>query len=138
MSTKTVKDAINGYLASVWTDTDVIPVENIYVDQPDDADWLAVQYPGAYISNQAIGNTCWREEGSFTLSLTGVSGQGTADLDTHYENLLPLFMGEDISGVIIRGMTTPTYAFEEARQENESGNAYRYIVTIDYYFDRNN
>lgn len=138
MSSKTVKDAITGYLSANWTDTQVIPVENIYVDQPPNADWLALQFPGAYISNQALGNTCWREEGNFVLSLTGVSGEGTTSLDAHWEKLLPLFMGEDISGVQIRGMTTPTYASEEGRQENESGNAYRYIVTVDYYFDRNN
>ena len=138
MSTKTVKDAITGYLKSVWTDTDVIEVENIFVDQPGDVDWLAVQFPGAYISNQALGNTCWREEGTFTISMNGVSGEGTDAQDVDYEKILPLFMGEDISGVHIRGMTTPTYAFEEGKQENESGNAYKYIVTIDYYFDRNN
>lgn len=138
MSTKSVKDIINAYIASVWTDTEVLEVENIFVNQPPDADWLAVQYPGAYISNQALGNVCWREEGTFTFSLCGVSGEGTAALDAHYEKLLPLFMGENISGVNIRGMTTPTYAFEEGKQENESGNAYKYIVTIDYYFDRNN
>jgi len=137
MSTKTVKDTINAYLQSQWTDTAIVQVENIFVDQPDDADWLALHFPGAYISAQSLGNLCWREEGQFILSLVGVSGAGTAALDAHYENILPLFMGEDIGSVHVRGMTTPTYAFEESGQEN-SGNAYRYIVTFDYYFDRNN
>ena len=138
MSSKTVKNAITSYLQSTWTDTDVIEVENIYVDQPSNADWLALQFPGAYISQQALGNQCWREDGQLIPTERVVSGAGTASLDTHYENILPLFMGEDISGVHIRGMTTPTYAFDESQQENESGNAYRYIVTVDYYFDRNN
>lgn len=138
MSSKLVKDAFNAYLQANWTDTDIVEVENVYVDQPVDADWVAVQYPGAYISNAAITNHCWREEGQIVVSLTGVTGTGTTSLDTHFENLLVLLMGQDISGVQVRGVSTPTYAFEERRQENESGNAYRYLITVDYYYDRNN
>lgn len=138
MSSKSVKDIFNAYLQANWTDTPIIEVENVWVDQPNDADWIAVQYPGAYVSNAAIQNNCWREEGQIVVSLTGVTGEGTTSLDTHYENLLPLLMGQDISGLVVRGVSTPTYAFEERRQENESGNAYRYLITVDYYFDRYN
>mgnify|MGYP000414236742 CR=1 FL=1 len=135
MSSKTVKTAINAFLQSSWTDTPIKEVENIYVDQPRDADWIAVQYPGAYQNVIAISNRCWREEGTFILSLVGVSGEGTDALDTIGEDIMNLFRGENINGVNIRGMSTPTYAFDESRQESDSGNAYRYLITVDYYYD---
>jgi len=134
MSSKAVKDAITGYLKTNWTDTDIVDIENVFVDQPETA-WVAVQYPGAVEYAAAIGNSCHREEGTFIINLVGVAGAGTDQLDVLGATMMSLFRGKAIDGVIIDLVTTPSYSEDEARQENESGNAYRYLLPIDYHYD---
>ena len=138
MSSKQVKDRIKTYLKSVWTDTKIVYVDNVYVDQPDDEDWLTVQFQAAFMSNEALGNNCWRETGAINVSLVGISGEGTDALDGYFETLLPLIMGQDIDGIVVDSMTTPAWATSESHEETMGGNAYRYMFSIQYHFDRYN
>ena len=135
MSSKAVKTAINDYLAANWTDTVILDVENVHVQQPADAAWVGLQWPGSVEYAAAIGGTCYREEGTFIINLVGVSGQGTDELDTFGETMMGLFRGQNIDGVVIDMVTTPSYREDEDRQENESGNAYVYLISVDYHYD---
>ena len=108
MSSKAVKDAVTSYLKTNWTDTPIIEVENVFVDQPSDEEWVALQFPGSVEYAAAISNNCYREEGTFIISLIGVSGTGTDALDILGDTMMGLFRGKAIDGVIIDMVTTPS------------------------------
>ena len=135
MSKKAVKDAVSTYLAANWTDTTILEIENIHVDQPPNEAWVALQWPGSVEYAAALSGCCYREEGTFIINLIGVSGEGTDELDTLGDTMMDLFRGQTIEGVIIDMVTTPSYREDEDRQENESGNAYTYVISVDYHYD---
>jgi hypothetical protein len=135
MSSKPVKDAVTGYLKTNWVATEVKEIENIFVDNPGEEEWVGLQFPGAVEYAAALSNNCFREEGSFSIGLFGISGAGTDSLDTLGVTMMGLFRGQAIDGVIIDMVTTPSYREDEDRQENESGNAYTYVISVDYHYD---
>lgn len=134
MASPAVVAAFEAALAADWSETPIIAENASDGDAPADGSaFLFVHYPYAsrdQISVGAPGTNVFREEGAARLVLNVARGSGLDQGHQWAQQLVELFIGRDLGGVIVRAIDGPA-----TDDRNESGNYYRLAIAIAYEHD---
>ena len=127
-------DAVESYLATNWSATAVLSVNQDAQTPADGSPFLVTQYPVAneqHIGMAAVGQRSFRESGVIRLVLSAPRGQGRAQALIWCDQLRALFRAKVIgSGVTCRMPSPPN-----ENNANDVGNYYVLSIAIPYYFD---
>jgi hypothetical protein len=120
-------------LAAEWSFCPIIP-ENAQGDTPiDGSAFLFVHYP--FVTREQVtfgvpGANVFREDGAARMVLNIERGSGLDQARAWIEDLVAIFIGRDIGGVIIRGVDGPV-----TDDRNEDGNYFSLAVAFSYQTD---
>jgi len=139
MSSKSVRDAINNYLAANWIATPVLPLDNVMAQAPplSTGPWLTLEFISIDEEQKSLGapgQNIYRETGAITFHLFIASGDDINTALTLLDTLRDLFRGQSINGVVIESIGAPNTqpgSVAISTTGNWSGSA----VQIEYYYD---
>lgn len=135
MSSPQTFDAIHDYLVAQWTSTPIIFENEPYPTTDVPAPWVLVEIFGDFYDQASIGadpivSNRWREGGQLMLHVMTPDGTGTSQARTYAKQLLDLFRGQELAGVIFRdgsiGASEPGV---------NDGNYFRMTASIDWLRD---
>lgn len=133
MADKSVIDAVNARLASLWTSCPVRGL-NLEGDTPADGSaFLAVEYPIASSSQISIGSpgsNVYREIGAIRFVINVQRGDGLDGGSQMAKDLAALFRGKQFSGVNTWAPSSPVLD-----DRNDIGNYWKLTFAVPYYFD---
>jgi hypothetical protein len=107
MAHKTVEEAVESRLRTLWTDCPIY-TENLETQPPSDSGaYLLLQFPMAETMRWPINQRRYREEGGFRIVIHLPAGTGMDTMRTWGEALRTMFLDVSFSGVNCRVPTDP-------------------------------
>lgn len=100
MSSLIVRNAFQTALAAAYPTLPLVPIENVQVEPPKDANGKLVDFLGVlYIATEravTIGRTCNRESGTINVIIYRVAGRGVDAAVQTADEIRDLFAGRDL------------------------------------------
>lgn len=137
MASAAVYDVIEQRLTALWTATPVV-FENM--DFPDLAEtpapFVFVEIYGDVFDQASIGggagqaSNLWREAGQLLMHVMTPQGTGTRDARLYAKQLVDLFRGEEVGGVVFRDC-----AIGAGEAGENDGNYYRMTASVTWQRD---
>lgn len=131
MARKTVVDAVEARLASLWTHCPVVGVNDGKGEPPADASpFLVVQFPAANDERVTINQGFYREEGGFRFVLHTERGLGKDEALTWIEELAVMFRDQKFGGVITQVPSAPLLD-----DNNDRGNFFVTSIAVPFTYN---
>ena len=131
MAHKTVEEAVESRLRTLWT-TCPIYTENLEAETPSDGSpFLLLQFPVSQVARWPINQRRYREEGGFRIVINLPTGTGMDTMREWGEQLRLMFLDVSFSGVNCR---VPTDPFTDDRSAEGNYFMGALVVPFDFSF----